>query len=62
MKKEVDMGVKTEQVRLEQEGMKEASEKVLASKMQEVETKIGVLREKDGEYAKKEAELKHGLA
>jgi hypothetical protein len=33
--------------------LKDASEKMLACRMQEVEAKIVALREKDGEYAQK---------
>ncbi len=40
MKKEAEMGVKAQQIRLEEQGLKEASEKVLAEKMKELEVKI----------------------
>jgi hypothetical protein len=58
LKKEAEMGVKTQQIRLEEQGLKEASEKVLAEKMKELEVKISGVREKEGDYTRKQAELR----
>ena len=57
MKKEAEMGVKAQQIRLEEQGLKKASEKVLAEKMKELEVKISAVREKEGDYTRKQAEL-----
>ncbi len=57
MKKEAELGVKAQQIRLEEQGLKEASEKVLAEKMKELEVKISAVREKEGDYTRKQAEL-----
>ena len=61
LKKEAEMGVKAQQIRLEEQGLKEASEKVLAEKMKELEVKISAVREKEGDYIRKQAQLGQGL-
>lgn len=61
LKKEAEMGVKAQQIRLEEQGLKEASEKVLAEKMKELEVKIQAVRDKEGDYIRKQAQLGQGL-